>query len=148
MSTRLSDGTGDSLISQDWLRQDTDIDGSSARLGGSEPLAGGFGPPAGTVAVGREGQSCAPLEAVTADSKGPAANSLVPGRKPDPGLSVFPPQPRPRTPARLSSPTSYQPLTFYCEPPKIWRFVKPRESCSYVKISSLFYKKIFSCPCG
>lgn len=38
MSTRLSAGAGDSLISQDWLRQDTDIDGSSAQLGGQISL--------------------------------------------------------------------------------------------------------------
>lgn len=71
MSTRLSDGTGDSLISQDWLRQDTDIDGSRARLGGSKPFAVGFSPPAGTVAVGTGGDSrVQPLEAVTGWGRG------------------------------------------------------------------------------
>lgn len=78
-----------------------------------------------------------------ANTKAPAANTSCAWEKT--WAQTFPCVPS-QLGATLTSQTR-QPnvlsILFYCEPPKIWRFLKPRESCGYVKISSLsfFIKK-------
>jgi len=52
MSTRLSDGAGDSLISQDRLRQDMISMDLAPGSEGNKSFALGFSPPLGTVDMG------------------------------------------------------------------------------------------------